>query len=701
MRLARPSRSGAPARTVRANSMITSSWLRALLGGPEWKLLAAIVALAVILRVDAIDLVRFDSPVVNTLTDGRQFLRGGALPLIGTPTGLGLHNPPGLTYVMMLPALLAADAVRGATVFMLLVAIAGIVLTFVVARRYFGPRVAVAAAALWAVSPAATSYAREIAPTALVATLMVVCIYGLLLAVVDERPWGWTLAASMAGCMVALSLRAVILVPALLLLACLYCRRVGWVHVLLGACIAILVLGPFLYYENTIRMADLRSAWQSVRQQNVAWAHVSDAADTVRHAFAGDPASPATTALALWAARITSWALPALDQALGWLVLASSLVWWPLAVRAWSHWKERTKPQQYVVMGVCVSVPLILSGLIPSAASDRSVAILQAPLMLGVGVAMDTVMLPSSRRAFGRISSKAGILVAGLVLALLIAYQAFSVVGMRDDAAHSDATPLGLSYRFWRETATLVRRLAIGAGTDQVWVLNTEKMPITDARLLLDYALGNGPDSVYLQSDALLLPAGRPAIYLCLQSRPSRPAGDAAALGQQTAMVVSPGGRYSATVYQREPVDVSKVLGQVEEEAIVAFPDGLRLLGYALPDAPSPGLPFDLVTYWTWQNAEPPPAREHRRVIVSVQAPQGAESVSEASGMGLEETWWQEGYLLRQTRRLLVPEDTPEGEYALAVSMTCEPAQGACDWLADIALPVTSTATIGTIPIGR
>ena len=84
-----------------------------------------------------------------------------------------------------------------------------------------------------------------------------------------------------------------------------------------------------------------------------------------------------------------------------------------------------------------------------------------------------------------------------------------------------------------------------------------------------------------------------------------------------------------------------------------------------------------------------------------MQALQGSESIAEASGMGLEETWWREGYLLRQAHSLLVPNDTPEGEYALSVSMTCGPGQSACDWLADVVLPVTSTATIGTIPIGR
>jgi len=696
MRLASPAQTASSTAHASANSEGDSParW-RALIDGPERKLLWGIIVLALLLRLDSLDLIRFDGSVVQTLAQSQQMLRGETLPLIGTATGLGLHNPPWLTYLMTIPVLVSADPLAAAA-FIVLLATLSVLLAFVVARRYFGARVAVAAAALWAASPSGVGYAREIAPTALVAALVVPCVYGMLLAVIDERPWGWTLAVGTLGLMIGLSLRAVSLVPVISLATILYCRRIGWLHVLLGCCIAILVLGPYLYFENLSRFGDLRAAWQTIRSQSISWDRLAGTLPVVRNVSGGDVSAIAGAIPGSQAQAAASTALHILDGISGWLALASIPLWWALAIRAWSHWKERRHPAQYVLLGLCTGVPLAVGALVPGVASARLAAILQVPILIGVGAVMDSVALSSARPGWPRLVSNVAKVLVGILLAGLIGWQALSVVTLRERTAHSDDTGLGVSLRFWNQTADLVRREALEAGTDQIWVLDANALSLADCKAILDYLLQAGPQPVYLGSQALLLPAGRPALYLSLGNPASQVRKARQDVGQEIGLVVSPGGHHTAAVYRRDAEEIATVLAGITHEAVIALPDGLRLLGYDLPDQVRPGTILRMAAYWTWVSAAPPPSDVDHRISMAIQTPDG-ESIAEAQGLGLDERWWREGYLLRQDYTFALSADMPSGEYAIVASMTRDAPEGERPSSASAEPSMLTSARIGSL----
>ena len=75
----------------------------ALLAGTERKVLALLALLALAARWSVLDLARVDAPLLRSLLAGAALARGEAFPLVGAPTGLGLHHPPWLTYLRPFP----------------------------------------------------------------------------------------------------------------------------------------------------------------------------------------------------------------------------------------------------------------------------------------------------------------------------------------------------------------------------------------------------------------------------------------------------------------------------------------------------------------------------------------------------------------------------------------------------------------------
>ena len=184
--------------------------------------MTALAAVARLWRVDLAPL-RYDD--VDVLSRARDVLERG-LTLTGPLTSWGVPDPPGSVY-LMLPAALAPATATAAVVWVGLLNVAAVVLTYLLAERFFGRRMAFAAGLLFAVNPWAIYFSRrswaEIMPL-----FTVVALWAAYEVVVARRaPWAVLFFVALAA-QVQVRILALIFGPAALLTVAFWPLRWGY-----------------------------------------------------------------------------------------------------------------------------------------------------------------------------------------------------------------------------------------------------------------------------------------------------------------------------------------------------------------------------------------------------------------------------------------------------------------------------------------
>lgn len=127
----------------------------------EWLALVAILILAAALRLGMPGVVEFRQDEANLSRLALDMARGRSFPLLGIDSSVGIRNTPMSVYVMVPPFVLSSDPIL-ATSYVGLLNVVAVLLTYLLARRYYGPPAALVAGLLYAVGPWAVAYSRKI-----------------------------------------------------------------------------------------------------------------------------------------------------------------------------------------------------------------------------------------------------------------------------------------------------------------------------------------------------------------------------------------------------------------------------------------------------------------------------------------------------------------------------------------------------------
>lgn len=645
------------------------------LATPHYRALWGIALLSLVARVIYLDLLPFEAPQVQQLLAGRRLLADATARQIGIRSPDGVINPPLLNFCLALPALLGRDP-RIAVGFLVAINVAGIAGLYLVVRRSINRRAAVLAALLWAVNPWAVFYSRQIGSAALLAPLGVALLYALYAALIDDLPWGWTAAWVLVGLMVNADLAAAVLVFVLLALTGIYHRRVHWPHVLLGLCVAALILVPYAQYENAHRLENVRlllgTYWARFRSpvqggQSVvaaSWLHAGSHLDVL----AGGTAEAFAPG-----GKLGAW-MTWLASALFWLSIPAAL---GMVVRAWSRWKQRENEARYVVPIVWLWIPLVL---LPVGADWREMSALAMLFPVGflaMGVLGDRMMELPTHRALRRYwwAPILQVLPVALFVGMLLT-QAQRIIYINTFITRHDTTGgHGTPYRYWRRTADLVRREVADLETDQVWIMaRGDDVDSDPDPMILDYLLTPNIRTVYLGGDgqpneeSLLLPAARPGAYLIARPSPRAERMLRQLQASDRGLVLFPGQAREAKVQVIEAQTVDDMLGLIDRRGLWALDSGLRLLGYNWPPNVRPGETGELATFWTYLDV-PPDMRDTPHTVFNQLIDAEGTQIARTDGYGLRGTYWEPGLLLVQWVPLPIPASTPPGEYGLLTGM--------------------------------
>lgn len=241
-----------------ATTKRSQRWLRSLLTSWDFYLILLILLIAGFLRFYGINRAEFDEDQAMLFRLAYDAIHHGLLPVTSNRSSIGLANPPGAIYLLMLPAALSSNPVWGTVLVGTFSAVA-VVLTYIFTHRYFGRVAAIVAALLYAVTFRPIIYERFIWQPNLMAPFVVLFIFLLFLAVVEGRK-GWLFPALLLlGILYQLHAITLLLLAPLAVALVLAYRTLRWRDLVFSVIGLLILFSPFLLWEFMNKFADLLS----------------------------------------------------------------------------------------------------------------------------------------------------------------------------------------------------------------------------------------------------------------------------------------------------------------------------------------------------------------------------------------------------------------------------------------------------------
>ena len=483
-----------------------------------------VAVLAAVLRLWSIDLAPLRYDDVDVLSRARAVV-GGELTSTGPLTSWGIPDPPVSVYLALLPAALPQSAVASAAWFALLNVLA-VVLTYALARRFFGPGVALAAGLLFAVNPWAVYFSRR--SWAEIVPLFTTVALGSAYMVVACRRSRWAVPFFvMLALQVQTRILALIYAPAALASLALYPRHWGLRWPLLGIALGALLSVPYAAWVLT--HWDELAARLAAGNRGIALTPTNSAPELVLWMAAGFNLLPVASEAAPWLTALGLANRAVLVVATGLLVAGLGMTiravvrrgpGWanPLLASAWLllpvgalvvqsssvflHYLVAMFPSVFLVM----ALPL-------GALLDRRA---RAPRLIGGGVLGGLCLVQVATT----------VALYHLLSGWDVAEPPTTSVELRQMAARipresADLIGTGEQYgveppiRFWQALADRARDEAARSNVTDAIVLAGETDPLTAERpAILDYLLRPALRPRFIPPETLVFPVGRPGLVI-------------------------------------------------------------------------------------------------------------------------------------------------------------------------------------------
>ncbi len=173
-----------------------------------------------------------------------DWLHGGAFPVTGMPSSVGIPNAPASVYVIALPFGLGLDAL-GATLFIAALNVAGVGLLWWLAYRYIGFAPALIAGLIYALNPWAILYSRKIWAQDFHTPLLLLALMLGLLGFWERKRWAQVLCLPVFLFALQIHFAGWVLLPLYGWLLLTSGRRISPLALMVSALLGIGVLIPF------------------------------------------------------------------------------------------------------------------------------------------------------------------------------------------------------------------------------------------------------------------------------------------------------------------------------------------------------------------------------------------------------------------------------------------------------------------------
>lgn len=466
-----------------------------------------------------------------------------------------MPDPPGSVY-LLLPAAYFPSPPTAAVVWVGLLNVAAVALTFLLAERFYGRHVALAAGLLFAVNPWSVYFSRR--SWAEIVPLFTVLALWAAYEVIVARRARWAVLFFVAlAIQVQIRILSLIFGPAALLTLLFWPRRWGIIWPAVGIALGCLLTVPYLSWVAT-HWAEFSSRL-AAGDRGVGLSPTNGAATLVLWIGSGFGLLPATSDVAAWLDPLgrVGWGMLGLT---GLLLLTGFGMAGLATVKRRSGWEARLLPAIWLLLPV-----LALVGQSSSVYLHYLVALFPA-IFLVMALPIGWLLAQSRKPLVGLGVLVLGgllayqVVVTGVVYRVMQAYELVdpptqpaslreAAIGLPREA--SDALGTGERYgieppiRYWEAIADRAVAEAAGAGADQagtaeVWVLAGDTDPLTaEIPAVLDYLLRPQVQPRFLPPDTLIFQMLRPAVVVELPDLD--PIESLDRFGERRATITAPG----------------------------------------------------------------------------------------------------------------------------------------------------------------
>ncbi|GCE13203.1 ArnT family glycosyltransferase [Tengunoibacter tsumagoiensis] len=227
-----------------------------------------IVLVASFLRLYGIQRTEFDGDQADIFQMAHDAIVRGHLVATSNIASIGIYNPPGTIYFLMVPAAISADPVGGA-IFTAILSIASVLLTYFCMRRYFGRLAATISASLYATAALSIFYSRFMWNQNLLFFFVTVLIF-LFLEVIFFQRKGWLiLAIPLLGLLFQLHGSGILLLAPLIVTVVLAPKTVRIRDIVFGSGLLLLLYLPYILWEFSVSFHDVSVLLTGSQRENV------------------------------------------------------------------------------------------------------------------------------------------------------------------------------------------------------------------------------------------------------------------------------------------------------------------------------------------------------------------------------------------------------------------------------------------------
>ena len=211
----------------------------------ELPIIFLIVLVALLVRTIHLDGMEFKGDEAFNLMKARELAELQSFPLRSGTSSTGIPEPPIFMYLLSIPLVFSDDAVF-VTGYIALINVFGVVLCFVLVRRFVSRRAAIIAAALYAVSPWQVLFSRKIWTQNLLPPFILLFLLLLFESVYRKRPNLIIFALGLLAIILQLHLSAIYLVPFTFLFLIWHRQNISLRYICIGIALALLLFVPYI-----------------------------------------------------------------------------------------------------------------------------------------------------------------------------------------------------------------------------------------------------------------------------------------------------------------------------------------------------------------------------------------------------------------------------------------------------------------------
>ena len=218
-----------------------------------------ILLIALFLRLYNLQYMEFKGDEAFNSIKALKFADNWEIPLTGSIGTTGINEPPIFIYLLAIPYFFSKNQVMAAG-FIALLNVFGILICYLLVKKFYGKRAALIASAFYAASPWQIIFSRKIWAQDLLAFFAIVFLYFIFNAVYEKKKYHLIYALAALGILIQIHLSALYFFLVAAIAIIIHYKKLNKKYLFIGIILFLLTFSPYFAFQIKNNFADIKTA---------------------------------------------------------------------------------------------------------------------------------------------------------------------------------------------------------------------------------------------------------------------------------------------------------------------------------------------------------------------------------------------------------------------------------------------------------